>query len=249
MDGVHEVSAALLELTESLRVDQPRDETLGRLAARVVSLMPGADAASVTLFDHDTPITVAATDDAIIKLDTTQYSLSDGPCLEATRRQAVVRTGVEDARRRWPEFAAVADEAEVVAMLSCPLFVQANDAAHGHAADEYGLSGALNVWSRQHDAFDPLHAALIAMFTTAMAGVILTASRWITAQNQAQQLSVALESRDTISTAKGIVMARRHLTIDEAFGWLTEVSQRTNRKLRDIAAVIVADPGTVHSTQ
>lgn len=60
-----------------------------------------------------------------------------------------------------------------------------------------------------------------------------------------EQLVTALDTRDAIATAKGIVMARRGLTADGAFGWLTDLSQRTNRKVRDIARVIVADPGLV----
>ena len=49
----------------------------------------------------------------------------------------------------------------------------------------------------------------------------------------------ALESRDTIGMAKGILMAREGRTPDEAFEMLTRSSQRLNRKLAEIAAEIV----------
>jgi hypothetical protein len=243
IDHVHDVSAALLELTESLRADQPRDETLARMAARAVTLVPGADAASVTLVENGVPATVAATEQSVLPLDTAQYSVGDGPCLQATRTETVVRTDFEHARTRWPVFAEAAAGAGVQTMLSCPLFVRVDDA--GRDAACHHLSGALNVWSRSPGRFDPVHAALLAVFTTAMSGVILTAARWASAQGEARSLITAMESRDVISTAKGIVMARRHLTVDEAFAWLVAVSQRTNRKVRDLAAVIVADPGVV----
>jgi AmiR/NasT family two-component response regulator len=115
----------------------------------------------------------------------------------------------------------------------------------GEAARHHALSGALNVWSRKQGAFDPLDAALVAVFTSAMSGIIVTAARWAHAQLQARQLLTALETRDAIATAKGIVMARRGLTADEAFAWLAELSQRTNRKVRDIATIILTEPALV----
>ncbi|GAB3158446.1 hypothetical protein GCM10027258_69640 [Amycolatopsis stemonae] len=244
-DHVHDVSVALLELAESLRAEQPRDEALARMAARAVTLVPGADAASVTLFDGGVPTTVAATDAAVLALDEAQYALGDGPCIEATRTETVVRTDLGQARRRWPAFARAAAGAGVETMLSCPLFVRADDAAEQEAAHYHRLSGTLNVWSRRPGAFEPVHAALLAVFTTAMSGVILTVARWRLAELEARQLLTALESRDAIATAKGIVMARRGLTADEAFAWLTRLSQRSNRKVRDIAALLLADPGVV----
>ncbi len=248
-DRAHDVSAALLELTESLRAGESRDETLARMAARAVALLPGADAASVTLFDGGVPRTVAATEESVLVLDKAQYSLDDGPCLEATRTETVVRTDTALAHRRWPAFGEAAAGAGVETMLSCPLFVGVDDAVTGDAARQHHLSGALNVWSRQQSVFDPMDAALIALFTSAMSGVILTAARWGHAQRQARQLRTALESRDAIATAKGIVMARRGLTADEAFAWLTELSQRTNRKVRDIATIILAQPAIVEPAQ
>jgi hypothetical protein len=53
-------------------------------------------------------------------------------------------------------------------------------------------------------------------------------------------LENALESRDTIGQAKGILMARQGISADEAFEVLRRASQRSNRKLRDVAADVVA---------
>jgi hypothetical protein len=57
---------------------------------------------------------------------------------------------------------------------------------------------------------------------------------------QIGQLEKALESRDIIGQAKGILMARQHITADAAFELLVRASQRTNVKLRDVAAELVA---------
>jgi AmiR/NasT family two-component response regulator len=54
------------------------------------------------------------------------------------------------------------------------------------------------------------------------------------------QLTTALETRDVIGQAKGILMVREGLTADEAFDILARASQRMNIKLRDVAAQVVA---------
>jgi AmiR/NasT family two-component response regulator len=56
----------------------------------------------------------------------------------------------------------------------------------------------------------------------------------------AQQLQAAMESRAVIEQAKGIVMGSRRCTAAEAFSILSRISQDTNRKLREVAAELVA---------
>ena len=53
------------------------------------------------------------------------------------------------------------------------------------------------------------------------------------------QLRDALETRDVIGQAKGILMAAEAISADDAFLILVRASQRQNRKLRDIAADVV----------
>lgn len=60
----------------------------------------------------------------------------------------------------------------------------------------------------------------------------LTASEAI---ELAEQRRESLRFRDVIGQAKGILMAQRMITADAAFEELCVVSQRQNRKLRDVA--------------
>ena len=60
-------------------------------------------------------------------------------------------------------------------------------------------------------------------------------------EREVEGLRLALENRSTIEQAKGLVMAARACSADEAFDWLSEVSQRSNRKLRVIAQELVDD--------
>jgi AmiR/NasT family two-component response regulator len=55
-----------------------------------------------------------------------------------------------------------------------------------------------------------------------------------------EQLTSSIESRALIDQAIGVIMAVRRCTQDEALGILRASSQNQNRKLRDIAATVVA---------
>src|SRR5581483_488446 len=53
------------------------------------------------------------------------------------------------------------------------------------------------------------------------------------------QLEEALSSRAVIEQAKGVIMAQSRCTPNEAFDMLRRASQRTNRKVRDLAVELV----------
>jgi AmiR/NasT family two-component response regulator len=57
-------------------------------------------------------------------------------------------------------------------------------------------------------------------------------------------MRAAMLSRAVIEQAKGIIMGDRRCTAEEAFRVLTEVSQHGNRKVRDVAAALVARAGS-----
>jgi len=54
-----------------------------------------------------------------------------------------------------------------------------------------------------------------------------------------QNLEAALETRDRIGQAKGILIASHKITSDDAFDLLRRSSQNLNRKLRDIADHVI----------
>ncbi|HEX4698717.1 MAG TPA: ANTAR domain-containing protein [Actinomycetes bacterium] len=58
-------------------------------------------------------------------------------------------------------------------------------------------------------------------------------------QSEVEDLKAALTTRPVIDQAKGILMAERGCSPEEAFTLLSTASQRDNRKVRDIARAIV----------
>lgn len=92
--------------------------------------------------------------------------------------------------------------------------------------------GALNLYATQPDGFGREDIETGSIFA-AHATVALAAV------SQAEHLRIALRSRDVISMAKGILMARQDLGEDQAFDILRRASQRANVKLRVLAERVV----------
>jgi AmiR/NasT family two-component response regulator len=60
-----------------------------------------------------------------------------------------------------------------------------------------------------------------------------------TTREWAMNLDAAMRSRAVIEQAEGILMSQRHCDAAEAFSLLAAASQRSNRKVRDIAQSLV----------
>lgn len=66
-----------------------------------------------------------------------------------------------------------------------------------------------------------------------------SAAAFAEAHAQIENLEAALATNRTIGVAIGILIERHKISSDAAFARLVEVSQHTNRKLRDVADELV----------
>lgn len=96
--------------------------------------------------------------------------------------------------------------------------------------------GALTVTARVPDDLGP-RAVSLAGVLSVHAGIALAAA---TARERNVELTEALRTSRLIGTALGIVMANRRLTPEQAFELLRRCSRRRHRKVRELAAEIVA---------
>lgn len=62
----------------------------------------------------------------------------------------------------------------------------------------------------------------------------------VVSQEHAAQMEEALKSSRTVGAAIGMIMASRSLSEEAAFEVLREASQNSNRKLRELAADLIA---------
>jgi ANTAR domain len=203
---------------------EPADAVGGLLAARLPEI-PGARWASITQRHGDAGfVTVAASADIARQIDDVQYELGDGPCLQAIDGVPVA-VDAEAFRVRWPELATRVIASTVRAMLSQPL-----SPVSPHVA-----LGSLNLYSERSERFVPA-AVTAAADVAAVCGLALVA---LAERARADHLLVALESSRQIGAAIGIVMARFTCTYEQGFAVLRTASQRTHRKLRDVAEEVV----------
>jgi transcriptional regulator with GAF, ATPase, and Fis domain len=219
---------SLTELAQTLTRNDSVRETLHSILELALRTVPHCHAASVTILDDKNhPGTVEATDDDTYELDRRQYELTDGPCLDAARRQVVNRWSLTEAEQRFPEFTSVAKDMGLRSYLSAGLALAGR------------RLGALNLSSQDDDGFSQLDEDMLALFTVPAAAAIVVADRYADARELSGQLEHALQSRAVIDQAIGVVMAQSRCSPEEAFAKLSRVSNNRNVKLRDLAAEIV----------
>jgi len=200
------------------------EEMLQAIVAGALHAIPHVSAASITLVDRAGVITThAPSSELVAAVDRVQVELRQGPCIDALDEAHTTMTHASDlaADPPWPEFAARALETGFHEVLSFQL-----------VAD--GTAGALNLYAdapHRFDAQDELVGALLAD----QAAVALAGARRV------GQLNKALETRDLIGRAKGILMERFGLVDARAFEMLVDSSQQTNMKLVAVAEWLVRE--------
>lgn len=195
---------------------------LDRAVALAVELVAGCHQAGVSMVHRRAPIdTAASSDPLVVRGDELQYRLQEGPCLDAIWHHETVHSRDLAGDERWPRWGpAVVAELGVASMLSFQLYTDAD------------TLGALNLYSRQVDAFDEddLTAGLVLAAHTAVA---------LAGAQHVEQLRTAALNRTIIGQAQGILMERFRLSADRAFMVLRRVSQDRNVKLHQVAGELV----------
>lgn len=226
------LAAEFSRLAESLMNATTVHGVLQRVVEAARVAVPGADLVSVTLRVDDGFRTPVQTDALATRLDEVQYRLGEGPCVESTRTPGLGLTFSGDlgAGREYPRFGPAAAELGVHSVLAVGLFP---------IAEPIPRTGALNLYSLQVGGIDELDrdlaVILAAHASTALAATMASTS----AELEAAQLRQALNSRDVIGQAKGILMERRGISADEAFDALRRASQSLNVKLTQVAQTLV----------
>jgi GAF domain-containing protein len=217
------------ELADAVRqLDAAADPpgTLERMVELTPEFFPSADYVGISLVERGAMRTPAASNEKLRELDEWQYELGQGPCRAAIKEHRTVVVDDLATDPRWPAWgAAMVEELGVRSSISFRLFTRDDDSW-----------GALNVYSRRPGAFseeDVEHGQVIA----AMSAVVLARSI------NDDHLASALESRTVIGQATGIIMERYGLDQSRAFDVMRRISSHDNRKLRDVAAQVVAERG------
>ena len=221
IDEVIAQAASTVEvLARALHVrDAQLQPTLDAIVSAAASALNAGRDAGLILLERGKLVPRAATGRAPLYLDLQQQA-GEGPCIQAARRQMVIRIDDTCSDTRWPGFMAQAREHGVLSQLCIPLWV-----------DERGL-GALSLYAGDPSAFSDLDERITTMFATLAALALADALR-------AEQMRAAVVNRDLIGQAKGILMERHRITADAAFALLAQASQHKNVKLTEVATHLV----------
>lgn len=192
----NELAPLLSEVARSLQQELDVENTLQAIVDAAAEAVPGAQHVSISAVIARREVqTRASTDELPQSVDQAQYETGEGPCLDTLYEQRTARIPNMAAEERWPAFAARAQALGVGSMLSVQLFVKGEDL------------GALNLFNAEAEGFDE-ESEHVALLFASHAAIAMA-----DAQEQ-DHLRQAIEFRDLIGQAKGILMERYKLTGD-----------------------------------
>ncbi|MDQ6728296.1 MAG: GAF and ANTAR domain-containing protein [Actinomycetota bacterium] len=199
--------------------------TLQRIVDLAVGAVEGCDAAGIFMVEDGRVVTTAYSDPLVVALDIMQFDAGQGPCLDAVSEGATFYAEDLSDDSRWPDFGRAAVGAGIRSLVAFPLSAR--------------RPSALNLYARYPAAYGALDRAKGLIFAT-LGGIALgTAEERATEDERLGNLRDALQTRELIGQAQGILMERERITADQAFDVLRRASQHLNRKLRDVAENVV----------
>src|SRR3954453_5703243 len=191
---------AFAELSRIVFGEHSLQDVLEIVAGLAKRVLPAALEASVTLINDDAASTAAFTGQVAMDLDERQYDADHGPCIDAARGGQRMLIADMDSETRWPAFAKDASASGIGSSLSIPIPVQRE------------ITGALNLYAVQPNAFDEQSVTLAESFAGYAAVAIANAHLFAATEQVAHQMQEAMASRAVIEQAKGILIAQRHCT-------------------------------------
>jgi hypothetical protein len=191
----------------------------------------GVNGAGVMLISGDIPRgSLCTTDEVSHLIEELQYTLGEGPCLDACQQDRVVAEPdlADPVTRRWPAFTPPALQAGVRAVFGFPLRV---GTAH---------LGALNLY---RDVPGPLtgdqHADALVVADVA-ARWVLEAQAGAPPDTVAEELEVGADFHFAVHNAAGIVSVQEGISLTEALIRLRAFAFSRDRLLAEVARDVIA---------
>jgi ANTAR domain-containing protein/GAF domain-containing protein len=204
---------------------------LERLCTALARALP-ASGVGLSLLTADTygGGTVAASDARSRSLEELQFTLGEGPCIDAyASRRPVLEPDLEThGSRRWPGYSPAAQEHGVRAVFAFPLQVGASRA------------GALDIYRAEVGALTPDGLTQAFTFADVAMGLLVNGQAHVGDDEAFPELDDALSNRLEVYQAQGMVMVDLGVGIDEAMARLRAHSFAEGRTISAVAQDIVA---------
>jgi transcriptional regulator with GAF, ATPase, and Fis domain len=228
------LSETFVELTDTMVADFDVIDFLHVLTDRSVQLLEVAGAGLLLADPRGELRVVAASSEAARLLELFQLQNDQGPCLDCFRSgQPVSVADLTAEARRWPRFAAAAQQAGFAAVQALPMRLREQ------------VIGALNLFRTTPGAFDPA-GIRIGQALADVATISLLHERSMRHSDTInEQLQTALNSRVVIEQAKGKLAERLGLDMDQAFAIMREHARTRNLRLSELAQAFVDGKDTL----
>ncbi len=233
-----ELASFFAEIARTLFVERTVEGTLQRVVDFAQATVEGCDAASISLMSGSEIATPVCSDPTALEIDFFQYEYGEGPCLDAITQEPMLYSEDLTTDERWPRFGPQAVSLGMRSLLSCRL------------TSDVTL-GSLNLYAELPRAYGAVDRTKALIFAThagialGAAGTLADTSDLLKSEiRRAENLELALLTREVIGQAEGIFIERERLTPEQAFDVLRKASQNLNLRLRDLAQYVV-DTGEV----
>jgi GAF domain-containing protein len=213
------------DLAQTRRALQPVLDLATSIAAASVR---GAAGAGISLIEDGARVSTASTNALVSLADEHQYELGEGPCLTSWADSVLVRIDDLDRDGRWPRWVEAARALHLRSVLSTPVTGTVRNL------------GAIKVYSERPNAFDRAAEDLLLKLAD-QAAILLENVQSLTAAEQSSTVVMAaLEVRQQVALAQGVLMGRHDLTQEQAFLRLAEDAARHQRTVAEESAHLVS---------
>ena len=221
-DRLHQILASLADGTSTWS------------SARLCGACPqivGVTGAGIMLMSGDVPRgSLCASDEVSHLIEDLQYTLGEGPCVDAYRQDTVVSEPdlADPVSRRWPAFTRPVVQAGVRAVFGFPL-----------RAGTVRL-GALNLYRNVPGPLTGGQHADALVVADVAARWVLEAQSGAPPDTVAKELEARADFHFSVHNAAGIVSVQEDISVTEALIRLRAFAFRTDRLLADVALEVIA---------
>ena len=228
------LAKVFVEVADTLVAEFDVIEFLQMLADRAAGLIDASAVGLLLADQHGRLQFMAASDENTKLLELFQVQSHDGPCLDAfNTARPVINVDLRAAGGRWPRFAPRATASGFRSVHAFPLRLRDD------------VIGAMNIFGHDVGGLDDTDTQIVQALADVAAIGLLQERAISRGEILTEQLQGALNSRIIIEQAKGAVAQAHNITVDEAFDLVRAYARRTNRRLSDVARLVVTDPTTL----
>jgi hypothetical protein len=222
-----DLARSLVAVSELMVETDDIDAVYGMLMTECLRLLDVSAAGLVLSGEQGlTPVTcIGASANALTSL---QQSTGVGPSVDAASSGDDVDAGMDEARRRWPPWAAAAEEYALTLVTSLPVCLVEQPV------------GALELHLKGQEALQGIDRQVAKTFAGLAAVVVHHDAELRRTSSRVEQLEGALRTRIVVEQAKGFLLAREYPTLTDAFEAMRAYARRHGARISAVGEDVLS---------